>query len=41
MCFSSKVLAQNMFLQNGGKHNAPIFANKQTTKDVGIDQDLS
>ena len=30
-----------MFLQNGGEQNAPIFANKQTAKDVGIDQDLS
>ena len=25
MCFSSKVMMQNVFLQNGGKHNAPIF----------------
>ena len=30
-----------MFLQNGGEHNAPIFVNRQTAKDVGIDQNLS
>ena len=25
MCFSSKVMAQNVFLHNGGEHNAPIL----------------
>ena len=25
MCFSLKVMVQNVFLQNGGKYNAPIF----------------
>ena len=41
MCFSSKVMAQIVFLQNGVEHKHPYLANILTAKDLGIDQDLS
>ena len=34
-------MVQNVFLQNDGKHNAPIFGYMQTAKELVIDQDLS
>ena len=36
MYFSLKVMAQNVFLHNGGEHYAPLFANIQTAKDLGL-----
>ena len=34
-------MAQNVFLQNGGKHNAPIFGQHASGKDLVVDQDLN
>ena len=41
MCFGSKRMTPNVFLHNGGKHNAPILSQRiSTAKDLETDQCL-
>ena len=35
MCFSSKVMAQNVFLHNDGEHNTPVVGQHTNCKELG------